>query len=146
MLRLLALSPTVIDAIVQLGDPLSGIGRDDMDHRSFLLDGKVSDLIYDRLTVKLENDLQLIREEEIRLAQVNSDYFQKGLQVLELCKGLETVYLTKSFEEQRDLAKLMCKNITTDGLSLFPTYKKPFDVLASRAGNEEWCPLGDSKA
>ncbi len=38
------------------------------------------------LTIKLENDLQLIREEEVRLEQVNSDYFQKGQEVLELCK------------------------------------------------------------
>jgi hypothetical protein len=34
-------------------------------------------------------------------------------------------------------------NYETDGVSLYPTYRKPFDLIFTRAKNEEWSALED---
>ena len=50
----------------------------------------------------------------------------------------------RSTDEQKSLLKMPCTNLTTDGVSLFPIYERPFDVLASKDQKEEWCPRHDS--
>jgi hypothetical protein len=37
-----------------------------------------------------------------------------------------------------NLAKIVLSNSKIDALSLYPTYRKPFDIIVRRAKNEEW--------
>ena len=108
------------------------------------LDDKVSALMYDRLRIRYETVLTMIAEEELQLRQANHNFFARGMELLELCKGIEKSYLMRSTDEQKSLLKMVCTNLTTDGVSLFPTYDRPFDVLASRDQNEEWYAREDS--
>lgn len=45
--------------------------------------------------------------------------------------------------EQNSLLKLVLLNCATDGVSLWPTYRKPFDLIFQRTKNEEWSALAD---
>ena len=40
--------------------------------------------------------------------------------------------------------QLVVSNCRIDALNLYPTYRKPFDLIAKRAKNEEWCARHDS--
>jgi hypothetical protein len=33
-----------------------------------------------------------------------------------------------------------------DAVNIYPSYKKPFDLIFARAKNEEWCALRDSNS
>jgi hypothetical protein len=40
--------------------------------------------------------------------------------------------------EQGQLLKSVLLNCSTDGVSLWPVYRKPFDLIFERAKSEEW--------
>jgi hypothetical protein len=42
--------------------------------------------------------------------------------------------------------KMVLSNCTVDAVSVFPVYKKPFDLIFARGKNEEWCGWGDSNS
>ncbi len=41
---------------------------------------------------------------------------------------------------------MVLSNCATDGVSLYPEYRKPFDLIFERAKAEEWCALRDSNS
>ncbi len=58
--------------------------------------------------------------------------------ILELAKKAHLLYLARNAAERGQLLKTVLLNCATDGVSLTPTYRKPFDVIFERAKNEEW--------
>jgi len=56
----------------------------------------------------------------------------------ELAQKAHSLYLTRNHEERGQLLKRVLLNCATDGVSLWPTYRKPFDLIFRRAKNEEW--------
>ena len=64
--------------------------------------------------------------------------------ILELANKAHFLYLTRNHQERGQLLKTVVSNCTTDGVSLAPTYRKPFDIIFQRAKNEEWWALEDS--
>ena len=63
--------------------------------------------------------------------------------IFELAQRAHSLYLTRKAEEQAQLLKKVVLNCETDGESLHPTYKKPFDLIFKRAKNEEWSGVED---
>jgi hypothetical protein len=63
--------------------------------------------------------------------------------IFELAQRAHSLYLTRKTEEQAQLLKKVVLNYETDGVSLYPTYRKPFDLIFKRAKNEEWSALED---
>jgi hypothetical protein len=45
--------------------------------------------------------------------------------------------------EQGQLLKSVLLNCSTDGVSLWPVYRKPFDLIFERAKSEEWSGRAD---
>jgi len=46
-------------------------------------------------------------------------------------------------DEQGQLLKSVLLNCSTDGVSLWPVYRKPFDLIFQRARTEDWSALAD---
>jgi site-specific DNA recombinase len=63
--------------------------------------------------------------------------------IFELANKARFLYVTRSHAERGQLLKSVLLNCATDGVSLWPTYKKPFDLIFQRAKNEEWSALAD---
>ena len=63
--------------------------------------------------------------------------------IFELANKAHSLYLTRNTLERGQLLKMVLLNCTTDGVSLTPTYKKPFDLIFQRAKNEEWSGRAD---
>jgi hypothetical protein len=57
---------------------------------------------------------------------------------LELAQKAHSIYLTANDAERAKLLKTVLSNCSTDGVSLWPVYRKPFDTIFERAKNEEW--------
>jgi hypothetical protein len=45
--------------------------------------------------------------------------------------------------ERGQLLKTVLLNCATDGLNLWPVYRKPFDVIFERAKSEDWSGRSD---
>jgi len=64
--------------------------------------------------------------------------------VLELAQVAHSMYFTLDHAGRGKLLKITLSNCATDGISLFPSYSKPFDLIAERAKNQEWRSEWDS--
>ena len=56
----------------------------------------------------------------------------------ELANSTYSLYVSQNFLEKAKLHKLVFSNFSVDAVSVCPTYRKPFDVIAKRAQIEEW--------
>jgi site-specific DNA recombinase len=65
--------------------------------------------------------------------------------ILELANKAYFLYLTRKPAEQAELLKKVLLNSSIDGVSLTPTYRKPFDMIFERAKREEWSGREDLK-
>jgi site-specific DNA recombinase len=58
--------------------------------------------------------------------------------VFELASKAHFLYLTRNLADRGQLLKSVLLNCTTDGETLSPTYRKPFDLIFERAKTEDW--------
>jgi site-specific DNA recombinase len=56
--------------------------------------------------------------------------------IFELASKAHFLYLTRNLADRGQLLKYVLLNCTTDGATLTPTYRKPFDLIFERA--EDW--------
>jgi hypothetical protein len=61
-----------------------------------------------------------------------------AVRILELANKAHSLYVRQSPFERAKLLKMVLSNCAIDGLSLYPTYRKPFDMIFARTRNEEW--------
>jgi site-specific DNA recombinase len=109
--------------------------------------GNVDEGVYER-------KMHQWREEEMRLkallqtasAQLIPDYGLSARRILELAQTAYSVYLRANDAERGRLLKTVLSNCVTDGVSYWPTYRKPFDVIFQRGQNEEWRKVDESNA
>ena len=71
-------------------------------------------------------------------APVTEEHVLTVERIFELANKAHFLYLTRNSAERGQLLKNVLLNCATDGVSLWPTYRKPFDLIFQRAKNEEW--------
>jgi site-specific DNA recombinase len=67
-----------------------------------------------------------------------------GVRILELANKARFLYFKQSPAEQGKLLRILLSNCKVDATSVYPTYRKPFDVIFQHVKNEAWCPREDS--
>jgi len=103
------------------------------------LDGKISEDFWQRKQADWER-------EELRInsliAGLNEDKSDEQLismgRILELAQAAYSLYVMQKPAKQAELLKEVLLNCSIDAVSLYPTYRKPFDLIFKRAKNEEW--------
>ena len=111
------------------------------------LDGNIEPEFWSRL----QRDWQ---QEEMRLegllvalqAPLEPQRLLDAERALELANKALPLYETQSCEDKGKLLKIVLSNCSTDGVSLWPVYRKPFDMIFNRAKTEEWCARRDSNS
>jgi site-specific DNA recombinase len=58
--------------------------------------------------------------------------------ILELANKAYSLYFTRDHAERGQLLKTVLLNCATDGVTVTPAYRKPFDLIFERAKNQEW--------
>jgi site-specific DNA recombinase len=74
---------------------------------------------------------------------VSENHALTAQRTLELANKAHFLYVTRNHAEQGQLLKMVLLNCATDGVSITPTYRKPFDLIFRRAQNEEWSGRAD---
>jgi len=57
---------------------------------------------------------------------------------LELAQRARFLYVTRNPAEQAELLRKVLLNCKIDAVSLYPTYRKPFDLICKRVKTEQW--------
>jgi hypothetical protein len=63
---------------------------------------------------------------------------------LELANKGAFAYEMQNCADQEKLLKMVLSNCSTNGVTLWPVYKKPLDMIFNTAKTEEWCAREDS--
>jgi site-specific DNA recombinase len=76
--------------------------------------------------------------------RAHRDYLERGVRILELAQHAYSLYVKQEPREKRRLLDCLLSNCTLDGLTLYPTYKKPFDLIVEGAKTTEKLGRQDS--
>ncbi len=110
------------------------------------LDGKISEEFWNRKSVEWTGEEQQISLAIQGLANANPDRIIDAVRIFELANKAHFLYLSQPASEKAKLLKMVLSNCTVDAVSIYPSYKKPFDLIFARAKNEEWCARRDSNS
>ena len=103
------------------------------------LDGKIdADFWARKMNEWREQERRLESESARHKAEVTTDSVLTVQRILELANRAHFLYLTRNHAERAQLLKSVVLNCDTDGVSLWPIYRKPFDLIFDRAKKQEW--------
>ena len=111
-------------------------------------DDKLSGTIDEAFWQRKMNDWRA-EEQQIQMAldgfkqANNGDRLLDAKRILELANKAHFLYLTQNPAEQARSLKLVLLNCEIDELSVYPTYRKPFDLIFQRVKTEEWSGRAD---
>ena len=66
-----------------------------------------------------------------------------AVKILELANKAYFLYVKQPPSEKAKLLNLVLSNCAIDAASVYPTYRKPFDVILAKGKNEGWRAQGD---
>jgi site-specific DNA recombinase len=110
------------------------------------LDGKISEDFWARKSEEWRAEEQRICAEMISWERPKQDVLLDGARILELAHKAHSLYFKQTPEEQAKLLKLVVSNCSIDAINLYPTYRKPFDLIFTRTQNEGWRARRDSNS
>ena len=109
------------------------------------LDGKITEQFWQRKQQDWEMEETRIQGQIVGLSETKpEDRLLNVRRILELSQNAYSLYLTQNPHEQAQLLKKVLLNCEIDAVSLSPTYRKPFDLIAKRVKNQEWSGRRDS--
>jgi hypothetical protein len=95
------------------------------------LDGKIAEDFWQRKQAEWQTEETRIASQIEGLKEPNfEERMIDAHRILELAQNAHSLYLTRKPAEQAELLKLVLLNCSIDGVSLYPTYRSPFDLIA----------------
>ncbi len=108
------------------------------------LDGKISEEFWTRRQAEYCDQERSLKTALSGLSRsITSKNVLTVKRIFELANKAHFLYVTRNHAERGQLLKSVLLNCATDGVSLWPTYRKPFDLIFQRAKNEEWSGRAD---
>jgi site-specific DNA recombinase len=102
------------------------------------LDGKIPEDFWQRKMIEWQVEEQKINVAAAGLRTSNNDRIGDAKRILELANKAYFLYLMRKPAEQGRLLRKVLLNCAIDGISIYPTHRKPFDMIFERAKREEW--------
>ena len=75
-------------------------------------------------------------------ADATHEHQDDALKLLELAQCAHDQYLAADHTKQANIVSAVCSNLLFDGVTVTPTYRKPFDALVAEGQSAEWQAAG----
>jgi hypothetical protein len=103
------------------------------------LDGKIPEDFWERKMADWRTEEQQIEMALAGLKEAHQgDRVLTAQRILELANKAYFLYVTQTHAEQAKLLRMVLLNCSIDSASVYPTYRKPFEMIFERAKTEEW--------
>jgi site-specific DNA recombinase len=102
------------------------------------LDGKIDEEFWKRQMQEWQSEERQVQSELESLKRSPADFALSAQRCLELANKACFLYLTRKPAEHAELLRMVLLNCAIDGASVYPTCRKPFDMIFERAKREEW--------
>ncbi len=110
------------------------------------LDGKITDEFWERKAAEWQSEepqvIAAIREVEAAKPERMLD----AMRILELANKAYFLYVKQPPQGKAKLLRMVLSNCTIDAASIYPTNRKPFDLIFQRTKNDKWCARRDSNS
>ena len=103
------------------------------------LDGKITEELWTRKAIEWQAEEQQVLLSLQGLEQSQPDRVLNGIRILELANKAYFRYLTQNSAEKAKLLRIVLSNCSIDAVNVYPTYRKPFDLIFNRVKTKEWC-------
>ena len=108
------------------------------------LSGVIDENFWQRNMNEWRNEEQQVQMALDGLQEANNgDKLLSAKRILELANKAHFLYVTQNSSEQAKLLKLVLLNCAIDEVSVYHTYRKPFDLIFERAKTKEWSGRAD---
>ena len=108
------------------------------------VDSKIPKDFWRRKSVEWQTEEQQVLAAISILDGCKPENLVDAARALELANKAYSLYLRQKPAEQAKLLRIVLSNCAVDAISVYPTYRKPFDLIFMRAKNEEWYARVDS--
>lgn len=115
-----------------------------------LINNRLSRLYDARFDDEISKEMFKCKEREYRgqlvdissqmddLKSVNPNFYEDGVKILELSNCLYDQYVRAELEDKVRILRSVASNFSLVGTTLYPTYRKPFDILAKGLETKQW--------
>ncbi|MFH1226746.1 MAG: recombinase family protein [Planctomycetota bacterium] len=104
------------------------------------LDGRITEDFYKDKIDEWREEQERILEQVKKHQNANANYFAQGVHILELAQKAYSLYIKQKPSERRRLLNYLLSNCTYTSGNLYPTYRKPFDLLVKGVKKREVLP------
>jgi hypothetical protein len=98
----------------------------------------VPEQFWERKMTEWNEEEQRIQAALTRFQAPAADRTLDAKRILELANKAYSLYLRQNPTEQAELLRMVLLNCSVDSVSVWPAYKKPFDLIFQRVKNKEW--------
>jgi site-specific DNA recombinase len=103
------------------------------------LDGKITEEFWEAKSAEWQQEEQTLLASLRELEQDgNPERVLDRVRILELANKAHSLYVTQTPAEKAKLLRMVLSNCAVDAVSVYPTYRKPFDMIFERAKTKEW--------
>ena len=110
------------------------------------LDGKIGEEFWMRKSAEWQSEETQIRASLHGLEVARPEMLLDAARILELANRAYSLYVKQDHAERAKLLKMVLSNCGIDAVSVYPTYRKPFDLIFQRAKTKEWRARRDSNS
>jgi site-specific DNA recombinase len=96
------------------------------------LDGKIREEFWERKSVEWQAEENEIRASLLELTRAQPERLLDASRILELANKAYFLYVRQNHVEKAKLLKMVLSNCAIDAVSLYPTYRKPFELIFQR--------------
>ncbi len=108
------------------------------------LDGKITEELWSRKSADWNAEEQQLQMAIRGLSDIKPERMLDAVRILELANKAYFLYVKQTPAEKAKLLNIVLSNCSIDATSIYPTYRKPFDVIFAKAQNEGWRARRDS--
>ena len=102
------------------------------------LDGKISEEFWARKSAEWQSEEHQTLVSIQSLKAARPERLLDAARILELANKAYFLYVKQPPAEKAKLLKMVLSNCGIDAVSLYPTYRKPFDLIFQKTRTEEW--------
>jgi site-specific DNA recombinase len=108
------------------------------------LDGKISEDFWLRKMEDWQREEQQILIAIQGLEEIKPERVLDSVRIPELANKAYSLYVRQNSTERAKLLRIVLSNCRVDAASVYPTYRKPFDLICGAAKTGEWYAWQDS--
>ncbi len=105
------------------------------------IDGRISTEFWRKTHDRWVTEQNRISNRIDEVTQANRNYYEQGVEFLELAQAAQSLYLSMSMQNKGQLLRKILSNCIIKKGTLCPTYSNPFDLIANMP--PEKIKLGD---